>query len=58
MPCTVRAENRSLPVEHRRGTDPNAHGDVLAELHELFAAGVDGVFVDQPDLGVAARDLR
>ncbi|MTD46738.1 glycerophosphodiester phosphodiesterase [Conexibacter sp. W3-3-2] len=54
-PYTFRAENQFLPVELRRGTDPAAYGDVLAELAAFYAAGVDGVFADQPDLAVEAR---
>ncbi len=54
-PYTFRAENQFLPTELRRGTDPNAYGDVLAELAAFYAAGVDGVFADQPDLVVEAR---
>ncbi|MCW2613575.1 MAG: glycerophosphodiester phosphodiesterase [Frankiales bacterium] len=56
VPYTVRAENRFLPAQHRRGTDPDAYGDVSGELGELFDAGIDGVFVDQPDLARASRD--
>ena len=56
VPYTNRAENQFLPVQHRRGTDPTAYGDVLAELRDLFAAGVDGVFTDNPDAGLAARE--
>ena len=56
VPYTVRAENQFLPVQYRRGTDPNAYGDVLSELEDLYRAGVDGVFADQPDLARMARD--
>ncbi len=58
VPYTMRAENQFLPLQYRHGTDPNAFGDVLAELRDLYDAGVDGVFADQPDLAVAARDER
>jgi len=51
---TFRAENRFLPPHLRRGDDPAAHGGLRAELEEFLAAGVDGVFVDFPDLGVEA----
>lgn len=54
-PYTFRAENQFLPLELRRGTDPNAYGDVLTEIAQFYAAGVDGVFADQPDLAVEAR---
>jgi glycerophosphoryl diester phosphodiesterase len=52
---TVRAENHFLPVDLRRGPDPRAHGNVTAELKQLYAAGVDGVFSDFPRLAVEAR---
>jgi glycerophosphoryl diester phosphodiesterase len=57
VPYTVRAENQFLPVQYRSSNDPNAFGDVLSELRDLFATGIDGVFIDQPDLGVLAREL-
>jgi glycerophosphoryl diester phosphodiesterase len=52
---TVRAENYFLPADLRRGEDPSAHGDVAAELRQLYEIGVDGVFSDQPAAAVAAR---
>ena len=52
---TFRAENQFLPVDYRLGTDPNARGDLHDELLAYFAAGLDGVFSDFPDLAVAAR---
>jgi glycerophosphoryl diester phosphodiesterase len=58
VPYTVRAENQFLPAQYRSSTDPNEFGDVLAELRDLFDAGIDGIFVDQPDLAVLARDER
>lgn len=56
---TFRAENYFLPTELRRG-EPGAgflrqHGDLEAELRAFYAAGVDGVFSDFPDIAVAAR---
>lgn len=51
---TVRAENAFLPPTLRRGADPAALGDVAAEVRALAAAGVDGLFADQPDLVLAA----
>ena len=59
-PWTVRAENYFLPTTLRKG-DPQAptflaqHGDTIALLKALYAAGVDGVFSDFPALAVAAR---
>ncbi len=51
---TFRAENQFLPTEHRSSTDPNAIGDMAGEVRAFVAAGMDGFFTDQPDLGVAA----
>jgi glycerophosphoryl diester phosphodiesterase len=49
-PYTVRAEDRYLTMD--------ADGrpmDAQAEVLRLFALGATGVFIDQPDIGVAAR---
>ncbi|MCK5911870.1 MAG: glycerophosphodiester phosphodiesterase, partial [Caulobacter sp.] len=59
-PWTVRAENYFLPTTLRKGDpqDPTflaQHGDTIALLKALYAAGVDGVFSDFPALAVAAR---
>ena len=56
VPFTVRAENQFLPAQYRSSSDPNAFGDVFAEIRDLLRVGVDGFFVDQPDIGVEARD--
>ena len=58
---TFRAENRFLPSNLRRGDSGAApvraaFGDWRAEYAAFFATGVDGVFADQPELAVAARD--
>ncbi|WP_139977759.1 glycerophosphodiester phosphodiesterase [Nocardioides litoris] len=53
---TVRDENQFLPTDYRRGTDPNAKGDVLGEATAYLDAGVDGIFGDFPDSIVDARD--
>jgi glycerophosphoryl diester phosphodiesterase len=58
-PYTFRNENQFLPADLRSGTDPNAYGNVFAEYAAYFAAGVDGVFADNPDTAVTARaELR
>lgn len=54
-PWTVRAENAFLPKALQRGASPADHGDALAVLKALYAAGVDGVFSDFPGLAVKAR---
>ncbi|MBK8019682.1 MAG: glycerophosphodiester phosphodiesterase [Betaproteobacteria bacterium] len=51
---TFRRENTFLPTDYRAGSDPNAYGDLEGEILAFFAAGMDGVFSDQPDIGVAA----
>jgi glycerophosphoryl diester phosphodiesterase len=53
---TVRDENQFLPTNFRRGTDPNAKGDVRGEVQALLDAGLDGVFCDFADSCVDARD--
>jgi len=51
---TFRAENEFLPPALRRGAQPQAHGDLAAGTGAYLAAGIDGFFTDQPDLGRAA----
>jgi glycerophosphoryl diester phosphodiesterase len=53
---TFRAENQYLPQNMRSGTDPNALGNLQAELLAHLEAGLDGFFTDHADYGVRARD--
>jgi glycerophosphoryl diester phosphodiesterase len=53
-PYTFRRENQFLPLELRSSADPNKPGDLKAEIRQFFRLGVDGVFTDNPDIGVAA----
>jgi glycerophosphoryl diester phosphodiesterase len=53
---TFRNENEFLPSELRRGDDPGAPGDALAEYRMFYALGVNGVFSDFPAQAVAARE--
>ena len=55
-PYTFRPENFFLPADFRSGVDPRARGDAIGELLAFLRTGVDGVFVDAPDLGRAAVD--
>jgi glycerophosphoryl diester phosphodiesterase len=55
-PYTFRNENAFLPLELRRGDDPSQYGNAFAEYDQFFALGVDGVFSDNPDTAVAARE--
>jgi len=50
-PFTFRRENRFLPTEYRRGSDPNAAGALRGEIRAFLAAGIDGFFTDNPDIG-------
>lgn len=51
---TFRRENNFLPADFRRGTDPAGIGNLAAEIRVFIAAGLDGFFTDDPDLGVKA----
>lgn len=53
---TLRAENAQLPAQYRRGAAPGEFGDWRACFRAVFETGVDGVFADQPELALAARD--
>jgi glycerophosphoryl diester phosphodiesterase len=55
-PYTFRNENQFLPLELRSSADPNAYGDAIAEDQQFFKLGVDGMFTDNSDTAVAARD--
>lgn len=49
-PYTLRAEERFLTL-HPNGVPQSVTGEVV----QLLGLGVDGFFIDQPDLGVAGR---
>ncbi|QER86181.1 glycerophosphodiester phosphodiesterase [Streptomyces tendae] len=55
-PYTMRNENPFLPAEFRKGSDPDAYGDVFGAYRAYFATGIDGVFTDNPDTGLLARE--
>jgi glycerophosphoryl diester phosphodiesterase len=60
-PYTFRNENSFLPAELRRPAppatvDPAQYGDAFAEYDLFLGLGVDGVFSDNPDTAVEARD--
>lgn len=55
-PWTFRAENAFLPPLLASGETLSDRGDLEGELRAFLAAGVDGFFTDQPDIGVRARD--
>ncbi|MCU1530010.1 MAG: glycerophosphodiester phosphodiesterase [Frondihabitans sp.] len=49
---TLRPENRFLSKAFRRGTSKEAFGAWRSEFARVAATGVDGVFVDHPDLAL------
>lgn len=53
---TLRAENQFMATNFRIGTDPNAHGGLVAEARAFLDAGVDALFADHPGIAVRARD--
>jgi glycerophosphoryl diester phosphodiesterase len=55
-PYTFRNENQFLPLELRSSADPNAYGNAFGEYDQFFGLGVDGLFSDNPDTAVEARE--
>jgi glycerophosphoryl diester phosphodiesterase len=53
-PWTFRRENYFLPLGQKSGIDPRSIGDMTSEIAAFLAAGVDGVFSDNPAQAVAA----
>ena len=51
---TLRPENAFLQPQHVRGVNPAARGHWEREFDAIIRSGVDGIFVDHPDLGVSA----
>jgi glycerophosphoryl diester phosphodiesterase len=48
-------ENTFLPADYRLGTDPNVHGDFIAEDRRFFRTGIDVIITDFPDAAAQAR---
>lgn len=55
---TLRAENRFLPVDLRNDEDPDARGNLEAEVDAFLDAGVDGLITDHPDVALLRRAAR
>ena len=53
-PWTFRRENYFLPTDFKSGIDPRAAGDLAGEVRAFVAAGVDGLFSDNPGVAAAA----
>ncbi len=56
-PYTFRNENNFLPLALREGPAPDDYGRALEEYAAFWAAGIDGMFTDNPDTGVVSREL-
>ena len=54
-PYTFRAENAFLPTDLRKGASAANRGDIEAEIRAFLDAGIDGLFIDQPDIAVKMR---
>jgi len=54
-PYTFRAENAFLPTNLRKGDSPADRGDIEADIRAYLNAGIDGLFIDQPDIAVRVR---
>lgn len=57
-PYTFRAENQFLPTELQQGSSPADRGDIEAEVRAFLATGIDGLFIDQPDIAVRLRQQQ
>ncbi|EYT78467.1 glycerophosphodiester phosphodiesterase [Streptomyces sp. Tu 6176] len=55
-PYTMRNENPFLPPKFRKGTAKDAYGDSFGLFQEYFATGIDGIFTDNADTGLLARE--
>ncbi|MCW2288543.1 glycerophosphodiester phosphodiesterase family protein [Leucobacter luti] len=53
---TLRPENRYLNVKFQTSLRGTEWGDWQSEFGLIVDSGVDGIFVDHPDLGVAIRE--
>ena len=56
-PYTFRNENTFLPTDLREGAAPDDYGRAIEEQLVFWAAGIDGMFTDNPDTGVVTRAL-
>lgn len=55
-PYTMRNENTFLPANFRKGTDPAAYGDAFGAFKAYFETGIDGIFSDNCDTALLARE--
>ena len=50
---TFRVENTFLPADFDSSANPNDSGNLFGEIAAYRAAGIDGLFTDNPDIAVA-----
>lgn len=55
---TFRAENNFLPAAYRSSDDLKSPGDLAGELSAFLSTGIDGFFIDHPDVGRQVCDQR
>jgi len=55
-PYTFRNENNFLPADFRTDTDPSHYGNAFGEYATFFRLGIDGLFSDNADTALEARD--
>jgi glycerophosphoryl diester phosphodiesterase len=55
-PYTFRAENTFLPKDYQVGSVATDYGRAIDEQVTFLEAGIDGLFTDQADIGVFARE--
>lgn len=55
-PYTMRNENTFLPADFKKGTDPNAYGDAFGAFKAYYETGIDGIFSDNCDTALLARE--
>ena len=55
-PWTFRRENYFLPTDFKSGIDPREPGDLQGEIRAYIAAGIDGLFSDNPAQAVSAAE--
>jgi glycerophosphoryl diester phosphodiesterase len=55
-PWTFRNENNFLPADFRSDADPSHYGNAFGEYAIFFQLGIDGLFSDNPDTAIEARD--
>jgi glycerophosphoryl diester phosphodiesterase len=57
QPYTFDDQNRVAPADLWEAAPADDFGSALEEQMRFWAAGVDGLFLDHPDIGVTAREL-